>query len=149
MIVPEVTEMYISEKQIEIRYAETDQMGVVYHANYVIWLEIGRAQLIKDLGFEYAKLEQDGFLSPVLDVSIQYKAALRYGQVATVRTWIESHSRLRTTYGYEILHEDGTLAATATSVHTLVRKENFRPIALSKVNPKWEAAYIEHMRMKK
>ncbi|WP_107942734.1 thioesterase family protein [Metasolibacillus sp. FSL H7-0170] len=141
--------MYISEKQIEIRYAETDQMGVVYHANYVIWLEIGRAQLIKDLGFEYAKLEQDGFLSPVLDVSIQYKAALRYGQVATVRTWIESHSRLRTTYGYEILHEDGTLAATATSVHTLVRKENFRPIALSKVNPKWEAAYIEHMRMKK
>ncbi|KYG91892.1 hypothetical protein A0U40_02840 [[Bacillus] sp. KCTC 13219] len=141
--------MYISEKQIEIRYAETDQMGVVYHANYVIWLEIGRAQLIKDLGFEYAKLEQDGFLSPVLDVSIQYKAALRYGQVAKVRTWIESHSRLRTTYGYEILHEDGTLAATATSVHTLVRKENFRPIALSKVNPKWEAAYIEHMRMKK
>ncbi len=149
MIVAEVTKMYISEKQIEIRYAETDQMGVVYHANYVIWLEIGRAQLIKDLGFEYAKLEQDGFLSPVLDVSIQYKAALRYGQVATVRTWIESHSRLRTTYGYEILHEDGTLAATATSVHTLVRKENFRPIALSKVNPKWEAAYIEHMRMKK
>lgn len=149
MIVPEVKKMYISEKQIEIRYAETDQMGVVYHANYVIWLEIGRAQLIKDLGFEYAKLEQDGFLSPVLDVSIQYKAALRYGQVATVRTWIESHSRLRTTYGYEILHEDGTLAATATSVHTLVRKENFRPIALSKVNPKWEAAYIEHMRMKK
>lgn len=140
--------MYISEKQIEIRYAETDQMGVVYHANYVIWLEIGRAQLIKDLGFEYAKLEQEGFLSPVLDVSIQYKAALRYGQVATVHTWVESHSRLRTTYGYEILHEDGTLAATATSVHTLVRKENFRPIALSKVNPEWEAAYIEHMRVK-
>ncbi len=146
MIVPEVKKMYISEKQIEIRYAETDQMGVVYHANYLIWLEIGRTQLIKDLGFEYAKLEADGYLSPVIDVSIQYKAALRYGQVATVRTWIEAHSRLRTTYGYEVLHEDGTVAATATTVHTLVRKENFRPVSLSKVDPAWDAAYIKNMR---
>lgn len=147
MIDHEVTKMHISEKQIEIRYAETDQMGVVYHANYIIWLEIGRAQLIHDLGFAYTKLEDEGYLSPVIDVSIQYKAALRYGQIATVRTWIESHSRLRTTYGYEVLHEDGTVAATAKTVHTLVRKDNFRPISLSKVDPAWDAAYIENMRV--
>ncbi|MEO4055103.1 thioesterase family protein [Solibacillus sp. CAU 1738] len=140
--------MFISEKQIEVRYAETDQMGVVYHANYIIWCEIGRSQLVKDLGFEYAQLERDGFLSPVLDFSVQYKAAMRYGQTATIRTWIESHSRLRTTYGYEILHEDGTVAATATSVHTLVKKENFRPIALSKISPEWEAAYVANARKK-
>lgn len=135
--------MFISEKEIEIRYAETDQMGVVYHANYVIWLEIGRTQLIKDLGFNYASLEEKGFVSPVLDISVQYKKALRYGQVATVRTWVEEHGRLKTTYGYEILHEDGSIAATAKSVHTLIRKEDFRPVSLSKIDANWDAKYHE------
>ena len=135
--------MFISEKQIEIRYAETDQMGVVYHANYVIWLEIGRTQLIKDLGFNYASLEEKGYVSPVLDISVQYKKALRYGQVATVRTWVEEHGRLKTTYGYEILHEDGSIAATAKSVHTLIRKEDFRPVSLSKIDANWDAKYHE------
>jgi len=135
--------MYISEKEIEIRYAETDQMGVVYHANYLVWLEIGRTQLIKDLGFTYAGMEAQGFLSPVTDISIQYKAALRYGTKAIVKTWVESHGRLRTTYGYEVLHEDGTLAAKATSEHVVVNKESFRPVPLGKVDPAWDAKYKE------
>jgi acyl-CoA thioester hydrolase len=139
--------MFVSEKQIEIRYAETDQMGVVYHANYVVWCEIGRTQLVKDLGFNYAGLEQSGYVSPVLDLSIQYKKAMRYGQTATVRTWIESHGRLRTTYGYEILHEDGSVAATAKSVHTLVHKETFRPIALRKVDEAWDHKYAAEARI--
>jgi len=138
-----VKEMFVSEKKIEIRYAETDQMGVVYHANYLIWMEIGRTQLVSDLGFNYAGLEEQGYLSPVLDLSIQYKKAMRYGQIATIRTWVESHSKLKTTYGYEILHEDGSVAATATSLHTLVKKDNFRPYPLSKVDPEWDAKYTE------
>ena len=135
--------MFVSEKQVEVRYAETDQMGVVYHANYVIWCEIGRTQLVKDLGFDYAELERSGYVSPVLDLSVQYKKALRYGQTATVRTWVESHGRLRTTYGYEILHEDGSIAATAKSQHTLVHKETFRPIALRKIDEAWDKKYTE------
>lgn len=139
--------MFISEKQIEIRYAETDMMGVVYHANYLIWCEIGRTQIVKDLGFSYAQLEADGYMSPVLDFSIQYKAAMRYGQTATVRTWVESHSRVKTTYGYEILHEDGTVAATATSLHTIVKRENFRPVSFAKVHPEWHEKYLEIARI--
>ena len=135
--------MHISEKEIEIRYADTDQMGVVYHANYIIWLEIGRTKLIEDVGFTYAEMEKQGYLSPVTDISIQYKAAMRYGQKATVRTWVEEHGRLRTTYGYEILHEDGTLAAKATSEHVVVKKETFRPVSLQKINPEWHAKYEE------
>ncbi|WOV89035.1 thioesterase family protein [Sporosarcina oncorhynchi] len=138
--------MFISEKEIEIRYAETDQMGVVYHANYLIWMEIGRTNLIKDLGFTYAGLEKEGYLSPVIDLSIQYKAAMKYGQTATVRTWVESHGKLRTVYGYEILHEDQTVAATATSEHVVVKKENFRPISLRKIDPVWDAKYVEIQR---
>lgn len=140
--------MFISEKEIEIRYAETDQMGVVYHANYLVWMEIGRTKLIQDLGFTYAGLEKQGYVSPVIDLSIQYKAAMRYGQVAKVRTWVESHERLRTIYGYEILHEDGTVAATARSVHVLVKKEGFRPVALRKIDPDWDAKYEEVKRIR-
>lgn len=135
--------MFISEKEIEIRYAETDQMGVVYHANYIIWLEIGRTKLIEDLGFTYAGMESEGYLSPVTDVSIQYKAPMRYGQKALVRTWVEEHGRLRTTYGYEILHEDGTLAAKATSEHVVVKKETFRPVSIQKTFPEWHEKYQE------
>lgn len=140
--------MFTSEKEIEIRYAETDQMGVVYHANYLVWLEIGRTKLIEDLGFTYAGLEQEGYLSPVTDLSIQYKAAMKYGQKAFVRTWIESHGRLRTLYGYEILHEDGTIAATATTEHVVVKKESFRPVSLAKIDPEWDAKYKEIQRLK-
>ncbi|BAQ11089.1 thioesterase family protein [Sporosarcina sp. FSL W7-1349] len=140
--------MFISEKEIEVRYAETDQMGVVYHANYLVWMEIGRTSLIQDLGFTYAGLESDGYLAPVIDLSIQYKASMRYGEKAIVRTWIEKHEKLRTTYGYEILHEDGTVAATGTSEHVLVKKENFRPVPLSKIDPAWDAKYTEVRRVK-
>ncbi|WP_279327638.1 acyl-CoA thioesterase [Tetzosporium hominis] len=130
-----------SNKSIEVRYAETDQMGVVYHANYLVWLEMGRTQLIKDLGFDYAGLESKGYLSPVLDVSIQYKQSARYGDTVSVSTWIDSYSRLKTIYGYEVTKEDGTVLATAKTVHTLVAKETFRPIALSKVDQEWHEAY--------
>lgn len=135
--------MYISEKEIEIRYAETDQMGVVYHANYVIWLEIGRTQLIKDLGFSVTELEDAGYVSPVMNVNISYKAALRYGKPAKIRTWVKTQDRLRTVYGYEILHEDGTVAATATTEHIVVKKDSFRPISMMKIDKAWYERYLE------
>ena len=62
---------------------------------------------------------------------------------ATVRTWVESHGKLRTTYGYEILHKDGTIAATAKSEHVLVKKDTFRPVHLKKADADWDAKYTE------
>ena len=93
-------------------------------------------------------LKQMAILSPVTDLSIQYKAAMKYGQKATVRTWVESHGRLRTTYGYEIVHEDGTISATAKSEHVVVKKESFRPVSLKKIAPDWDAKYKEIKRCK-
>lgn len=135
--------MFISETEIKVRYAETDQMGVVYHANYVIWMEVGRTKFIEDIGFNYAELEEQGYLSPVLDIQVQYKTPIRYGQTATVKTWVKEHTRVRTTYGYEIVHEDGTIAVTGQSTHTVVKKETFRPVAFSKIAPAWDAKYNE------
>ncbi|WP_153732465.1 acyl-CoA thioesterase [Sporosarcina obsidiansis] len=138
--------MFNSEKEIEVRYAETDQMGVVYHANYLVWMEIGRTTLIQDLGFQYAQLERDGYLSPVTELSVKYKTSITYGETVTVRTWVESHGKLRTVYGYEILHADGTIAATATSEHVVVKKDSFRPVSLRKIHPEWDAKYTEIQR---
>lgn len=133
--------MFISEARVEIRYAETDAMGVVYHGQYVVWFEIGRTQLIKDLGFHYADMEKAGFVSPVTDIKLSYKRPFRYGESAVVRTWIQVHTGIRTTYGYEIMNEAGEVCVTGSSVHTVVDKETFRPVKFKKAFPEWHAVY--------
>lgn len=133
--------MFVASKEIEVRYAETDQMGVVYHANYLVWMEVGRTKLIQDLGFNYAEMEKDGIISPVLDIQISYKKPLRYGDVAKVNTWIEEYDGFRVTYGYEIFTNEGEIAVTAISKHVCVKRENFRPIAIRKLYPDWHQAY--------
>ncbi|MFC3886055.1 acyl-CoA thioesterase [Bacillus songklensis] len=133
--------MLVSKKEIDVRYAETDQMGVVYHANYLVWMEVGRTDLIRRLGFNYAEMERDGILSPVTDVQVSYKKPLRYGDTAVVHTWIEHYDGLRVIYGYEILTPNGEIAITATSSHVCVKKENFRPISIRRLYPTWHQAY--------
>ncbi|HZG60040.1 MAG TPA: thioesterase family protein [Anoxybacillus sp.] len=133
--------MKVVEKQIEVRYAETDQMGVVYHANYLVWMEVGRTQFIKELGFHYADMEKAGVISPVIDLQVSYKKPLHYGETATVKTWIEYYDGIRVTYGYEILTPDGEIAVTATSQHVCVKRDSFRPISIKKYFPDWHEAY--------
>ncbi|MCP3740958.1 acyl-CoA thioesterase [Rossellomorea sp. BNER] len=135
--------MHISEKEIEVRYAETDQMGVVYHANYLIWMELGRTKLIEDLGFRYADMEKQGIISPVMDLEINYKSPVRYGEKVKIKTWIENYDGLRVIYGYEIHNESNQLSVTGFSKHVCVKKENFRPISIKKRFPDWHKAYEE------
>jgi acyl-CoA thioester hydrolase len=133
--------MLISVKDVEVRYAETDQMGVVYHANYLVWMELGRTKLIQDIGFNYAQMEKEGIISPVIDIEASYKKPLRYGETATVHTWIEEYDGLRVTYGYEILTESGELSLTGKSKHVCVKKDTFRPISIKRSFPEWHVAY--------
>ncbi|KHD86148.1 hypothetical protein NG54_05215 [Heyndrickxia ginsengihumi] len=133
--------MHVAETKVEVRYAETDQMGVVYHANYLVWMEVGRTKLIEDLGFRYADMEKDGIISPVIDIAISYKKPVCYGETATVKTWVEQYDGLRVEYGYEIYTEAGELAIVATSKHVCVTKDRFRPISIRRVYPNWHQAY--------
>jgi acyl-CoA thioester hydrolase len=137
--------MLVSKSEIEVRYAETDQMGIVYHANYLIWMEVGRTKLIQDLGFSYAELESEGILSPVIDLEIAYKKPLRYGETATVHTWIEEYNGMRIVYGYEIFTPSGEVAIQAKSSHVCVQKDTFKPIKFRKLYPVlypvWHEAY--------
>lgn len=133
--------MHISTTEVQVRYAETDQMGVVYHANYLVWLELGRTTFIEDLGFKYAEMEKDGIISPVIDLQISYKKPCRYGEKAQVKTWVEHYDGLRTIYGYEIRTETGELSLTASSTHVCVKRDSFRPISIRRMYPELHNAY--------
>mgnify|MGYP001381301736 CR=1 FL=1 len=126
---------------IKVRYQETDQMGVVYHANYLVWFEIGRTSFIENLGFKYQDMEQEGIVSPVVDAHIYFKVPIRYGDDAFVDTWIEEYDGLRTIYGYEITNQNGDIAVTGTTKHVIVKKDTFRPVSLRRSFPDWHRAY--------
>lgn len=119
-------------------------MGVVYHANYLVWFEIGRTKYIESLGFNYAEMEAEGIVSPVTDVQISYKRPVKYGEEAIVRTWLDEYAGVRTLYAYEVL-VGGEVAVTGKSEHVIVKKENFRPVSLRKAFPKWHDAYQQQV----
>lgn len=136
--------MFVSEKEVQVRYAETDAMQVVYHGQYAVWLELGRTQLIEDLGFNYADMEKEGYVAPVLDIRMSYKKPFRYGDTAWVYSWIEEYSGVRTVYGYEIKNKEGEVCVTGTTSHTIVKKETFRPVSMKRVFPEWHKVYEEN-----
>lgn len=138
--------MFTSKTEVDVRYAETDQMGIVYHANYLVWMEIGRTKLIEDLGFSYASMEEQGVLSPVIDLNVEYKKPLKYGQKASIHTWVQEYSGVKVVYGYEMYTPAGELAIRAVSSHVCVKKDTFRPINIKKTFPDWDAAYKNALR---
>src|SRR5690554_1959240 len=115
---------------IQVRYQETDQMGVVYHANYLVWFEIGRTAFIEALGLSYAEMEQEGVVSPVTRVEADYKKPIRYGESVYVETWLDYYDGLRTTYAYHVLNEKGDIAVSGKTDHVIVNLENFRPLSV-------------------
>jgi acyl-CoA thioester hydrolase len=106
---------------VRVRYAETDQMGVVYHANYLIWFEVGRVELMRALGIEYKRMEsEDDCHIVVVDVRCHYHASARYDEVVRVRTRI-SESRNRTIrFSYEVFRDsDQELLAAGETLHVI------------------------------
>ncbi|SFG61434.1 acyl-CoA thioester hydrolase [Halobacillus alkaliphilus] len=137
--------MKVVETPIQVRYQETDMMGVVYHANYLVWFEIGRTAFIEELGFKYSEIEKQGVVSPVIDANISFKHPVRYGDEAVVKTWVDEYDGLRITYGYEVVHGDGRLAVSGQTKHVIVKKENFRPVSIRRSFPEWHEAYLAAM----
>ena len=106
----------VSSIQLRVRYAETDQMGVAHHANYLIWCEQARTDHMRNLGVRYRDLEEFGVRLPVVDAAIRYRLPARYDEGLTVRCWVRDASSRRVTFGYAIERtSDGTLLATATT----------------------------------
>jgi acyl-CoA thioester hydrolase len=89
-----------------VRYAETDQMGIVYHPNYLVWCEIGRTELMAALGVRYADVERNGIFLAVAEAAIRYVASARYDDLVRVETWIDRVQSRAITFGYEVRRAD-------------------------------------------
>jgi acyl-CoA thioester hydrolase len=118
--------MIRSKASVTVRYAETDMMGVVYHANYLPWFEVGRTTLLKEIGVPYRKLEEEGYRIPVLEVSAKFLRPAVYDDTLEILTTIRERPLLRIRVEYEV-RRGGELLATGASVHAFVDREG-RPV---------------------
>lgn len=111
----------ISETLVRVNYSETDQMGVVYHARYLVWLDIARTEHLRRSGMSYRELEASGLRLAVSDVTIRYRRPARYDDTIRIRCWVRQLASRKVEFGYAIEHaQDGSLLATAsTSLLTL------------------------------
>jgi acyl-CoA thioester hydrolase len=125
--------MPVSETRIRVRYAETDQMGIVYYANFFIWFEIGRVELLRQLGFHYKQMEiDDNCHIPVVEANCRYKSPARYDDELLLETSVLAIRRSVLKFGYRLLrpeNEGTTLLAEGETVHVTVDR-SFRPVRL-------------------
>ena len=112
----------VGDARVRVRYAETDQMGVVYHSNYVIWFEVGRVELLRQLGFTYKEMEkQDQCHIAVVDLKVRYKAPALYDDELIIRTHLKNVRSWMLHFGYEVVREnDGTVLAEGETTHIVV-----------------------------
>jgi acyl-CoA thioester hydrolase len=113
-----------AESRLRVRYAETDRMGVVYYANYLVWMEVGRVELCKSLGFNYRDMEeQDGVLLAVAESYCRYRAPARFDDEVIVKTWVDEANARIAVFAYEIrLAESGRVLATGHTRHVFVNQ---------------------------
>jgi len=128
--------MIRSQCAVTVRYAETDMMGVVYHANYLPWFEVGRTTLFKELGVPYRQLEAEGFRLPVLEISAKYLRPARYDDTLEIVTILRDRPLLRLRLEYEVRRGD-ELLATGASVHAFIDLQG-RPVR----PPAWAARLL-------
>jgi acyl-CoA thioester hydrolase len=117
---PQAQQVY--ETRFRVRYAETDQMGVVYHSNYIVWFEVGRVEMLRQMGFTYSEMEkQDDTHIVVVDLRCRYKMPARYDDLICVRTFLVDVRESLLRFGYKIVRDsDQALLAEGETVHLVV-----------------------------
>ncbi|OIQ16281.1 MAG: thioesterase [Flavobacterium sp. MedPE-SWcel] len=121
--------MKIHQFKVRVRYAETDQMGVVYHGNYAQYFEMGRVEWLRDLGLSYKFMEENGVMLPVVSLSLNYKKPARYDDLLTVKTIFKKQESVKIEFDYEIYNENGELLTIGNSVLVFVDMKTGRPVA--------------------
>ncbi|AET68718.1 acyl-CoA thioester hydrolase, YbgC/YbaW family [Desulfosporosinus orientis DSM 765] len=111
-----------AKTNLRVRYAETDKMGIVYHANYIVWFEVGRSALFRELNLPYTEFEKQGLGLAVIDANCRYRKPAQYDDEITIVTEIISMSARSITFSYRIIREK-TLLAEGKTVHVFVNKE--------------------------
>ena len=115
-------------QQIRVRYSETDQMGVVYHGNYVPYFEIGRVEWLRNKGISYKSMEESGIALPIVSMTINYKKPARYDDLLTVKTRFKSYSGVKIEFDCEIWSQESELLTTAHFILVFVDLKNGKPV---------------------
>ena len=115
----------VNETRLRVRYAETDQMGVVYHSNHLIWFEVGRVELMRQMGFSYRDMErEDGRFIAVAEAKCRYRAPVYYDEEVVVRTKLKNVRESVVVFSYELLRADnGALLAEGETTHIVTDME--------------------------
>ena len=120
--------MKIDEIQIRVRYGETDQMGVVYHGNYALYLEEGRIEWLRKLGISYKSMEENGIMLPVVSLNINYKKSAGYDDVINVKTQLKNIPTAKIEFEYEITNENGEIITIANTTLVFIDMKTNRPV---------------------
>jgi len=119
------THKVVGETRVRVRYAETDQMGVVYYANYLVWFEVGRSELMRQRGLDYKQMEiEEGCLMAVVEATARYKAPARYDDELIVQTTVTGVRGPVVRFSYQVLRAaDGLLLCEGETVHVVVGRD--------------------------
>lgn len=120
--------MQTNSYSFRVRYAETDQMGVVYYGNYAQYLELGRVEWLRALGITYKRMEENGIMLPVVSLQIRYKKPARYDDLITVTTSLKQKPRATIEFEYKIHNEGRELLAEANTVLAFVDRHSRHPV---------------------
>ena len=135
--------MYVAETQLRVRYAETDQMGYAYYGNYATYYEVGRVEALRQLGFQYKEMEENGIMMPVTDLKCKFLKPARYDELITIRVIIKALPSVRMYFYYEVLDADGNKLNEGETTLVFVNMSSNRPCKapeylLEKLSPYFE-----------
>lgn len=120
--------MIIDEIQIRVRYGETDQMGVVHHGNFDLYMEMGRTEWLRKLGLSYKEMEDQNVMLPVISMSLKFKKSAYYDEVIKVKTYLKKLPSVKIEFDYEIYNEKEELLVTSNTVLAFLDKQSRRPM---------------------
>jgi acyl-CoA thioester hydrolase len=138
-----MTERRFVESRTKVRYAETDQMGIAHHANYIVWFEIGRTDLCRETGISYREIEERGFILVVTEIACRYRVPFRYDDEVVIRTSVAAAASRSIQFAYELWNGAGdTLHATGHSRHFWLDRALRKPV---KADPEVIRAFAEFL----
>lgn len=117
-----------------VQYYETDRMGITHHSNYIRWMEEARVDFLSQIGWDYARLEDMGIISPVINVNCDYKKTTTFADKVYIKVTVKEFKGVKLFLSYEMKNEDGVVVCTATSSHAFLTKEG-KPIRVQKEYP--------------
>lgn len=120
--------MIFDEIPIRVRYGETDQMGVVHHGNYALYLEMGRTEWLRKKGISYKEMEDDGVMLPVISMRLNFKKSAVYDEVVKVKTQLKNTPSVRIEFDYEITNQAGDILVTANTELAFINMKTKRPM---------------------